>query len=227
VVHTNWILSNYWSALDVVSNTTRLHPEEVPFELSNFVKQANERIAKTGHAEILVMAMAHWWQSVNQWKKKMVWVDFTQHPHLQLKNLSPKEQMLAVYDVIVKTIVEYLVRNFNGYVIWRTSSSSQYNATVPALDCKNAASITPREEAVQLHNIGDMNDLLRTHIGPILKKHPNHMLLDVADLSLRRKDALAGALGDCTHWCLPGVPDLWNMIMLNSVCADAIREKYK
>ncbi|KAG4981530.1 hypothetical protein JHK85_035488 [Glycine max] len=49
-------------------------------------------------------------------------------------------------------------------------------------------------------------------------------LLDITTLSLLRKDGhpsiygLNGAAGmDCSHWCLPGVPDTWNEILYNLI----------
>ncbi|KAL9232483.1 hypothetical protein vseg_007592 [Gypsophila vaccaria] len=44
-------------------------------------------------------------------------------------------------------------------------------------------------------------------------------LLDITLLSLLRKDAHPSIYGlfsmDCSHWCLPGVPDIWNQILYN------------
>ncbi|KAL7186152.1 hypothetical protein ACSBR2_027992 [Camellia fascicularis] len=49
-------------------------------------------------------------------------------------------------------------------------------------------------------------------------------LLDITNLSLLRKDGhpsiygLGGRTGmDCSHWCLPGVPDTWNQILYNII----------
>lgn len=46
-------------------------------------------------------------------------------------------------------------------------------------------------------------------------------LLDVTLLSLLRKDAHPSIYGlfsmDCSHWCLPGVPDVWNQILYNYI----------
>lgn len=45
-------------------------------------------------------------------------------------------------------------------------------------------------------------------------------LLDITLLSQLRKDAHPSAYGgldhtgnDCSHWCLPGVPDTWNELL--------------
>ncbi|XP_051151813.1 protein trichome birefringence-like 41 isoform X2 [Andrographis paniculata] len=45
-------------------------------------------------------------------------------------------------------------------------------------------------------------------------------LLDITNLSLLRKDGHPSIYGlggrsDCSHWCLPGVPDTWNLILYN------------
>ncbi|KAI4323064.1 hypothetical protein L6164_022699 [Bauhinia variegata] len=45
-------------------------------------------------------------------------------------------------------------------------------------------------------------------------------LLDITTLSLLRKDGHPSIYGlsgwkDCSHWCLPGVPDTWNQILYN------------
>lgn len=42
-------------------------------------------------------------------------------------------------------------------------------------------------------------------------------LLDITRLSQYRKDAHPSEYGghsdDCSHWCLPGLPDTWNQLM--------------
>lgn len=52
-------------------------------------------------------------------------------------------------------------------------------------------------------------------------------LLDVTILSLLRKDGHPSVYGlggrtvmDCSHWCLPGVPDTWNQILYNLLLLD-------
>lgn len=49
-------------------------------------------------------------------------------------------------------------------------------------------------------------------------------LLDVTKLSQLRKDGhpslygLGGQRGmDCSHWCLPGVPDTWNLLLYSAL----------
>ena len=211
VVHTRWQHSNYWADLTVTeANTFYLKPHTSPFFLTYICELSKKN-------DIIVLAMAHWWTMIAHWNKQF-FVNFTEYPHLRLKDheVESKEQMLTVYNAVVRTTVNHVAAHFKGTVVWRTSSSGQYNNEKPERDCKNAHSST--EDAYFHDNTGEMNNILRKHVKPLQHTHKNHVLLDVADLSLRRTDALAGALTDCTHWCLPGIPDLWNMIMLNSVC---------
>lgn len=46
-------------------------------------------------------------------------------------------------------------------------------------------------------------------------------LLDVTNLCLLRKDGHPSIYGlarmDCSHWCLAGVPDIWNEILYNFI----------
>ena len=77
----------------------------------------------------------------------------------------------------------------------------------------------------------EFNQLLRVEVKPYVdretngkwKKKATHLLLDVQGLSDLRPDAkparrIVGKPNDCTHWCLPGVPDLWNVLLLNQLC---------
>lgn len=67
---------------------------------------------------------------------------------------------------------------------------------------------------------GDTNraDIILKEVLTSLKK-PIH-LLDIGELSQFRVDGHPSIYGnprnigmDCTHWCLPGVPDAWNQLL--------------
>lgn len=57
----------------------------------------------------------------------------------------------------------------------------------------------------------------------VLSRMKNRVeLLDITNLSLLRKDGHPSIYGlggtmDCSHWCLPGVPDTWNQILYNLI----------
>ena len=51
-------------------------------------------------------------------------------------------------------------------------------------------------------------------------------VLHITPMSALRSDAHVGywsdnsSLSDCSHWCLPGVPDVWNEIVLSYLFAN-------
>lgn len=59
----------------------------------------------------------------------------------------------------------------------------------------------------------------------VLKKMSTKVdLLDITTLSQLRKDGHPSVFGyggrrgmDCSHWCLPGVPDTWNQLLYASL----------
>lgn len=59
-----------------------------------------------------------------------------------------------------------------------------------------------------------------TIVNNVLKKMKNPVyLLDITLLSQLRKDAHPSVYSgdhsgnDCSHWCLPGLPDTWNQLL--------------
>ncbi|KNC84593.1 hypothetical protein SARC_03190 [Sphaeroforma arctica JP610] len=212
-VTVTWAQQNWWVGFHVVNQTVfSLHPYDVSANLVNLVTGPEP----SQNSSVIVLALAHWW-TMKHWGNTLT-VDFAKYPELRLSSdINGTEQLLRVYDRAVETTVNYIVsNNFTGTVVWRTSTSMQY-------DSKNTCAFEhplQADETTQMHNVGAMNDILRKHVKPVVAEHPNHLLLDVEALTLRRNDALAfrGGHHDCTHWCLPGVPDLWNQIMLNAIC---------
>lgn len=53
-------------------------------------------------------------------------------------------------------------------------------------------------------------------------------VLHITPMSAFRSDAHVGfwsdkpSVSDCSHWCLPGVPDAWNEIFLSRLLADQL-----
>lgn len=64
----------------------------------------------------------------------------------------------------------------------------------------------------------DKADIILKNVLSRLKKPVN--LLDISRLSQFRVDGHPSVYGnpkhvgmDCTHWCLPGIPDTWNQLL--------------
>ena len=61
---------------------------------------------------------------------------------------------------------------------------------------------------------------LEIHAGLLSRlksRHPSIRFLDTYELSSLRVDNHPGSPRDCQHWRLPGVPDTWNLLMLNTL----------
>lgn len=64
-----------------------------------------------------------------------------------------------------------------------------------------------------------------TILNNVLKKMKNPVyLLDITLLSQLRKDAHPSVYSadhssgnDCSHWCLPGLPDTWNQLLFDAL----------
>jgi GDSL/SGNH-like Acyl-Esterase family found in Pmr5 and Cas1p len=69
--------------------------------------------------------------------------------------------------------------------------------------------------------------LVNQHLFQVLKGTRFH-ILDVTSMSEFRADAHPSTTSgkkheDCTHWCLSGLPDIWNDIVVATVVALQIK----
>uniref|UniRef100_A0A6N2LXC1 Trichome birefringence-like C-terminal domain-containing protein n=1 Tax=Salix viminalis TaxID=40686 RepID=A0A6N2LXC1_SALVM len=106
-------------------------------------------------------------------------------------------------------------------VFFQGISPSHYNGTL--WDEPSAKSCAGQQQPVAGSTYpGGLPPAVEVLKGVLSKITKPVTLLDVTTLSLLRKDAhpsiygLGGSAGlDCSHWCLPGVPDTWNEILYN------------
>lgn len=91
---------------------------------------------------------------------------------------------------------------------WNQPSKSCSGETTPFMGARYPAGI-PMEQVV-------VNKVLSRIKKPVY-------LLDVTGLSQYRKDGHPSSYSgdhsgsDCSHWCLPGLPDTWNQLMYASL----------
>ena len=142
--------------------------------------------------------------------------------------------LLCAFREAVKHTARMLDRVHKGVCVWRTIASSQYfHGTWNSNGDCNLDKPIRRPYKTQLS--GEFNTIIRQEIEPYLAKsrqhklrQPAHLLLDVEELSDLRPDAKPSDRtqpgSDCTHWCLPGIPDLWNLLMLNQLCNEKCAE---
>lgn len=190
--------------------------------LVDLVKERRGRILKldsirSGDAwrgmDVLIFNSWHWWTHTGRMQP---W-DYMQEGNKMYKDMN---RLVAYYKALT-TWARWVNRNidpsktkvfFQGISPthyegkdWNEPSKSCYAQTQPLFDAKYPAG-TPMAAIV-------VNKVLSRIKKPVY-------LLDVTTLSQFRKDAhptlYSGdhrSTTDCSHWCLPGLPDTWNELL--------------
>lgn len=171
--------------------------------------------------DVLVFNTWHWW---NRRGPSQPW-DYIEVDNKILKDMN----RMVAFERALKTWAGWVDSNIDPTktsVFFQGISPSHYNGTdwkepkaksclgqtQPLLGSTYSSGLPPA--------LAVLKRVLSTVKNPVT-------LLDVTALSLLRKDGhpsvygLGGRTGmDCTHWCLPGVPDTWNQILYNFLLLD-------
>lgn len=90
----------------------------------------------------------------------------------------------------------------------KSFNKSCYGETEPVKGPRYPGGPVPQENTIK--------DILKTISKPV-------SLLDITYLSQLRKDAHPSSYNgihlrlDCSHWCVPGLPDIWNQLMYTAL----------
>ncbi|WVZ56700.1 hypothetical protein U9M48_007194 [Paspalum notatum var. saurae] len=167
-------------------------------------------------ADVLVFNSAHWWSH----HKTNAGVNFYQegdHVHPYLDASTAFQRALTTWA----SWVDYYIDPRQTRVFFRSSSPSHFSGGEwdSGGHCREGT-LAPNDSRVW--PMPEINVMLEY----ILKQMKNPvMILNITDLSrlrtdghpsvYRRKgiDLTASNAQDCSHWCLPGVPDTWNELL--------------
>ncbi|KAL4370847.1 hypothetical protein HN51_015407 [Arachis hypogaea] len=172
-------------------------------------------------ADVLIFNTGHWWN----YEKTIKMGCYFQIGEEVDMNLT----ITDAFRISVETMIDWIAREVNmnkSYVLFRTYSPVHFRGgdwntgggcnseTLPDLGALPAVSDSHSRTIV---------DVLSEHAGePVVM---NLDLLNITQMSASRKDGHASVyhigpdrrapmqLQDCSHWCLPGVPDSWNEIL--------------
>ncbi|KAG7020940.1 Protein trichome birefringence-like 5, partial [Cucurbita argyrosperma subsp. argyrosperma] len=194
-----------------------------------------DRIDKTSgrwkRADILVFNTAHWWthgktaRGINYYKEGNV--------------LYQKFDAVEAYRRALKTWGNWIDRNINPakqLVFYRGYSSAHFRGG----DWDSGGSCNGETEPVLTGAILNNYPLKMKIVEETIKRMKVPViLLNVTRLTNFRKDAHPSIYGknrtatkkvskrrqDCSHWCLPGVPDAWNELIYASLISWSKKSK--
>ncbi|GFY88978.1 similar to TRICHOME BIREFRINGENCE-LIKE 38 [Actinidia rufa] len=161
--------------------------------------------------DVLIFNTWHWWTHKG---KSQPW-DYVQYGSRLMKDMD----RLMAFDKGLTTWARWVDQNidpsktkvfFQGISPthyqgkeWKSGSKTCKGEQIPLAGSAYPAGKPPAATVV--------NRVLSTIKKPVY-------LLDITTLSQLRKDAHPSAYGegsgnDCSHWCLPGLPDTWNQLL--------------
>ena len=128
---------------------------------------------------------------------------------------------VEAYSVMVGNVLGFLQKKFAGRRVFYRASTHAHTG------CINANA--PQELSDSADQKYDYNYRMLEHYNAIWKfeieqlKDDRFVYLDVYTMSKDRADGhVKGTRQDCLHWCLPGIVDYWNLLIMSVIVHDRI-----
>ncbi|GFP91792.1 protein trichome birefringence-like 34 [Phtheirospermum japonicum] len=225
----NATIGFYWSPMLVESNGDNLKHHGTTYRVVR-IKSIEEHGRHWADADILVFDSFAWWMSREAFT--ILWGSFG-NPNSTKKIV---KQNLRPFEIALSTWSDWLEMNINrtktklffmspspyrpGDTVWGTDHNC-YQETEPNINATYWASTANR----------DMMRIAKSTIDKLEQRGLKVEYLNITELSAYREDAhpttnrmfwrtlnrdelnSTTRFTDCLHWCLPGVPDVWNQIL--------------
>ncbi|GFZ09441.1 similar to TRICHOME BIREFRINGENCE-LIKE 34 [Actinidia rufa] len=230
----NATIDFYWAPLLVESNSDDLFHHRIPDRIIR--AQAIEKHARHWtDADILVFNSYLWWRRPTL---KVLWGSF-EIPDGIYKDV----EMLRSYEMALRTWSDWLDIHINRAktkLFFMSMSPTHDRADdwgMPASqNCNNETEPISKQGYWGIDSDPRMMRLVEASIDELKTRGLKVQLLNITQISEYRKDAHPSIhrmqwgskeemsnpirYADCTHWCLPGVPDVWNTLLYTYIFHD-------
>ncbi|TVU37487.1 hypothetical protein EJB05_10803, partial [Eragrostis curvula] len=191
-------------------------PRRAPKRVASTVQVTamDPRAPRWKDADVLVFNSGHWW---NQERLRQQGCYFQDGKKLRL-NMSVED----AYQRAMTTLQKWIKKEVNAsktMVVLRTYSPAHIRATNSGVGCATETSPELNTSKISLHQWPGM-------LNPALEPSSSIQVLNVTLMTAQRRDGHpsvynvapslrmpVGQRADCSHWCLPGVPDAWNELL--------------
>ncbi|CAL5369021.1 unnamed protein product [Camellia sinensis] len=216
----------YWAPLLVESNSDDFINHRIPDRIVRV--QAIEKHARYWtDADILVFNSYIWWRRP---KLKVLWGSFGSSD-----GIYKEVEMLRSYELALRTWSDWLDIHIN-----RTKTKLFFTSMSPTHERAEEWGMPPNQkcnnetEPISKGHCGIDSDprmmrVVEATIDELKARGLKVQMLNITQLSEYRKDAHPSIYrkiwgskeeqsnpirdADCLHWCLPGVPDVWNLLL--------------
>lgn len=210
----NCTVEFYWSPFLVdLDDQTRV------LKLDSLPATTYRRLAA---ADVLVFNTGHWWTHTGKFR---AW------DHLERNGKKVEMGAEEAFNRALRTWTRWLDRNVDSHktmVFFRSISPEHknknwcYNETAPMARAEEYVEAFPRgmvsivernvrraRTAVGYLDITRLSELRRD-------AHPSVFTVRGGKLLTPEQRRQPGSYADCSHWCLPGLPDTWNLLLFAS-----------
>ncbi|KAI3946663.1 hypothetical protein MKW92_043052 [Papaver armeniacum] len=226
----NATIEFYWAPLMVESNSDDPVHHRVPHRIVR-AGAIEKHAIHWSDADVLIFDSYLWWRTA---KLQVLYGSFEKPDEGIYKDLG----MVGNFEVALKTWSDWLENHINctKTQLFFSSMSPTHHSAGEWGKNKNGNCYNETEPILQEHYWGrgtnpDMMKAVESTVNELKVKGVDVKILNITQLSEYRKEghpsvyrkhwdtltpkqlSNSARYSDCTHWCLPGVPDTWNELL--------------